>query len=207
MDSETEIDNLIPKNKSKLPKAVYFIIGNEFCERFSFYGMKAILYVYLVTYLKFGETAGISLVHAFTSFAYFCSLIGGVISDSYWGKYKTILYLSIVYSLGSVVMSLTSLPMFGAQWWGPAIGLLLLGFGTGGIKPCVASFGGDQFDPLHVKAIAAFFSMFYFSINAGSVLSMLLTPYMKENVRWYLNLIPALDSQHVIHLLLAFPLS
>jgi solute carrier family 15 oligopeptide transporter 1 len=66
--------------------------------------------------------------------------------------------------------------------WGVALGLFLLGIGTGGIKPCVAAYGGDQFNPTHVKQISLFFSMFYFSINAGSFISMIITPNVREKV-------------------------
>jgi dipeptide/tripeptide permease len=69
--------------------------------------------------------------------------------------------------------------------WGCFIGLILLALGTGGIKPCVSSFGGDQFSPNQVKTIGRFFSVFYFTINAGSVLSMFLTPVLRSNVHCY----------------------
>lgn len=63
-------------------------------------------------------------------------------------------------------------------------GLVLVAFGTGGIKPCVSAFGGDQFDATQIAALALYFSVFYFSINAGSVLSMFITPILRHNVHW-----------------------
>jgi dipeptide/tripeptide permease len=114
--------------------------------------------------------------------------IGGIISDSYWGKFKTILILSLVYCLGSIVLAVTSFPALSGhppKPYGAFIGLSLLAFGTGGIKPCVSSFGGDQFHPSQVKELATYFSVFYFSINAGSVLSMFITPILRSNVHWY----------------------
>lgn len=66
------------------------------------------------------------------------------------------------------------------------IGLILIGIGSGGIKPCVAAFGGDQFKiPEQAKQLASFFSFFYFSINAGSLISTTLTPILREDVHCF----------------------
>lgn len=66
------------------------------------------------------------------------------------------------------------------------LGLLLIAIGTGGIKPCVSAFGGDQFKlPQQQDQLAKFFSIFYFSINAGSLISTLLTPVLRENVKCF----------------------
>jgi dipeptide/tripeptide permease len=110
-------------------------------------------------------------------------IVGGILSDSWLGKFWTILFLSIVYCIGSIILAVTSLP--GATGdppkpWGCFLGLALLAFGTGGIKPCVSSFGGDQFHTTQTKTIAIFFSVFYFMVNAGSVLSMWITPILRS---------------------------
>lgn len=63
------------------------------------------------------------------------------------------------------------------------LGLLFIAIGTGGIKPCVSSFGGDQFVlPQQTKQLGQFFSIFYFSINAGSLISTYLTPILRLDV-------------------------
>ena len=93
---------------------------------------------------------------------------------------RTILYVSLVYALGNIIVSLTSFPPFGAgEIPGPMIGLFLIALGTGGIKPCVSAFGGDQIGAGQTKLIQRFFSVFYFAINAGSLLSMLITPVLR----------------------------
>ena len=77
-------------------------------------------------------------------------------------------------------MSITSLPPLGAgEIAGPMIGLFLIALGTGGIKPCVSAFGGDQFTSDQSHLLQSFFSVFYFAINAGSLLSMLITPVLR----------------------------
>jgi len=162
------------------PAAVFFIVSNEFCERFSYYGMKAILILYLTMYCKLEQNDAISIAHGFNMVCYLMPLAGAILADSYIGKYKTIVYISMIYSVGNAVMAVTALPAVGqGQMWGPALGLLLIGVGTGGIKPCVAAFGGDQFSENEEGKLGSFFSLFYFSINAGSVLSMLITPFLR----------------------------
>lgn len=109
-------------------------------------------------------------------------------SDSLLGKYWTILSLSIVYCFGSIILAGTSFPGITGtppSPWGCFLGLTLLALGTGGIKPCVSSFGGDQFFRNQVATIALFFTVFYFTINAGSVLSMFITPLLRSDVHCY----------------------
>eukprot|EP01114_Cavostelium_apophysatum_P016447 TRINITY_DN4682_c0_g1_i1.p1 TRINITY_DN4682_c0_g1~~TRINITY_DN4682_c0_g1_i1.p1 ORF type:complete len:512 (+),score=76.92 TRINITY_DN4682_c0_g1_i1:149-1684(+) len=174
--------------KSSYPTSVYFILANEVCERFSFYGMKAVLYLYLNEYLHFSKENSYSIYHAFILIAYLFPILGGVLSDAYLGKYRTILYLSIVYALGSIAMSVTAIPGITGNpphWWGITIGLPLIAFGTGGIKPCVSAFGGDQFTVDQEDMLATFFNFFYLSINIGSVASIFLTPLLRIHVGYY----------------------
>ncbi|KAJ3086302.1 hypothetical protein HK102_013308, partial [Quaeritorhiza haematococci] len=99
-------------------------------------------------------------------------------------RFPKSVFFIIVYAVGSLVLAVTAIPgVTGVppHWWGLALGLGLISFGTGGIKPCVSAFGGDQFDPrTQVREIGMFFSMFYFAINCGSVFSMLLTPVLRQ---------------------------
>eukprot|EP01087_Luapelamoeba_hula_P015645 TRINITY_DN4699_c0_g1_i1.p1 TRINITY_DN4699_c0_g1~~TRINITY_DN4699_c0_g1_i1.p1 ORF type:complete len:563 (-),score=65.16 TRINITY_DN4699_c0_g1_i1:195-1883(-) len=165
------------------PPAIKFIMGNEACERFSFYGLKAILAIYLHKYLLFSEDRSTFIIHAWIFVAYSFTVVGGYISDTWLGKFKTIIYVSLVYCLGSLTLSLTALP--GAtgdppHWWGAALGLGLVAFGTGGIKPCVASFVGDQFVKGQEHLLPSVFAIFYFCINLGSLFSTILTPLLRE---------------------------
>lgn len=170
---------------STFPRSIYYIVGNEFCERFSFYGMKAILPIYLTAKLGFGEDRATTLIHTFNFAAYFFTILGAWLADSGGakGKYQTILWLSGVYAIGSSILAISSaIPSVATL--GMTVGLTLLAMGTGGIKPCVSSFGGDQFEPSQREQIARFFSLFYFAINAGSVLSMLITPILRQDLHW-----------------------
>lgn len=122
------------------------------------------------------------IFHLSSMSVYLCSLLGAIIADSFWGKYSTILWLSIVYVIGSSVVALGSVEV----WDMPAneltmIGLLLIAIGSGGIKPCVSAFGGEQFKlPEQAAQLAKFFPMFYFAINVGSVLTTFITPLLRN---------------------------
>uniref|UniRef100_A0A8C6LJ12 Solute carrier family 15 member 2 n=1 Tax=Nothobranchius furzeri TaxID=105023 RepID=A0A8C6LJ12_NOTFU len=164
------------------PLSICFIVVNEFCERFSYYGMKAVLTLYFLSYLKWDKDLSTAVYHAFSGLCYFTPILGALIADSWLGKFKTIIYLSIVYVIGHVIKSVGAIPTVGNKDVHIALsmlGLILIAFGTGGIKPCVAAFGGDQFDEDSMKERQKFFSIFYMSINAGSLLSTVITPVLR----------------------------
>ncbi|XP_026231342.1 solute carrier family 15 member 2 [Anabas testudineus] len=170
------------------PTSICFIVVNEFCERFSYYGMKAVLTLYFVSYLGWDPDLSTAVYHAFSGLCYFTPILGALIADSWLGKFKTIIYLSVVYVIGHVVKSVGAIPTVGNKEMHIALsmlGLILIAFGTGGIKPCVAAFGGDQFDEENVSERQKFFSIFYMSINAGSLLSTVITPILRGDVQCF----------------------
>ncbi|KAJ8255438.1 hypothetical protein GJAV_G00204880 [Gymnothorax javanicus] len=170
------------------PLSIAFIVVNEFCERFSYYGMKAVLTLYFIHYLHWDEDLSTAVYHAFSSLCYFTPVLGALIADSWLGKFKTIIYLSILYVIGHVIKSLGAIPDVGDPTTHIVLSLLGLGLialGTGGIKPCVAAFGGDQFEEEYTEERRKFFSIFYMSINAGSVLSTLITPILRADVQCF----------------------
>ncbi len=183
-----------PVQSSEMPKGIPYIVGNEAAERFSFYGMKTILFVFMTEYLRTsgGEpafatpTQGREWVSWFVASAYFFPVIGAIISDALIGKYRTILWLSIVYCLGHLSLALIDLPPAMLQatfepkvWLG--VGLSLVAIGSGGIKPCVSANVGDQFGKSNQHLMSKVFGWFYFSINFGSFFSTLLTPWLLKN--------------------------
>lgn len=163
--------------KAKLPPQIPFIIGNEAAERFSFYGMRNVLTNFLVGYLLIGlaeperQAAAKEVFHVFVMGVYFFPLLGGWLSDRYLGKYRTIFWLSLVYCVGQVLLaaSVESKPGFYA-------GLFLIALGSGGIKPCVSAFVGDQFDQSNKHLAKLVFDAFYWIINFGSFFASLLIP-------------------------------
>src|SRR5882724_1058175 len=103
-----------PLKTDRMPPGIPFIVGNEAAERFNFYGMRAILVVFMTKYLvdRSGALAPMSdndasaAYHWFQSASYFIPLIGAIVSDAFWGKYPTILRISLVYCAGSLVLAL-----------------------------------------------------------------------------------------------------
>ena len=171
-----------PDPKTPIPKQIPFIIGNEGCERFSFYGMRNILTVFLVSsllvHLPAADRAGAAkdVFHTFVIGVYFFPLLGGWIADRFFGKYNVIFWLSLVYCLGQLCLALfvDSRPGF-------YTGLCLIAIGSGGIKPCVSSFVGDQFDQTNKHRAKVVFDAFYWIINFGSFFASLLMPiFLKQ---------------------------
>ncbi len=158
---------------NKFPTQIKYIVGNEICERFSFYGMKAILVVFMTDYLMKSNADAKTDYHLFVQWCYFLPLLGGWLADKYLGKYKTIVWLSLVYCVGHLFLAL-----FENQPAGFAMGLGLIALGAGGIKPCVSAHVGDQFNESNKHLLDRIFSIFYFSINFGAFFSTLLTPVL-----------------------------
>ena len=171
-----------PWPSTQAPPGIPFIIGNEGAERFSFYGMRAILVVFMTQYLMnasgelelMGEAEAKGWFHLFVSAVYFLPLLGALISDGLLGKYRTIIALSIVYCFGHLVLAIDHTRL------GLAMGLALIAIGSGGIKPCVSAHLGDQFGPSNQHLLGKLFGWFYFSINLGSFLSILATPWLMD---------------------------
>ncbi|XP_068038579.1 solute carrier family 15 member 1 isoform X2 [Anomalospiza imberbis] len=175
------------------PLSIFFIVINEFCERFSYYGMKAVLTLYFTRFLHWEDNFATAIYHTFVALCYLTPILGAIIADSWLGKFKTILYLSIVYAIGQAVLSVGSIndltdhnhdgtpDTIAVNIALSIVGLILIALGTGGIKPCVSAFGGDQFEDDQEKQRSTFFSLFYLSINAGSLLSTLVTPTIRAS--------------------------
>jgi dipeptide/tripeptide permease len=124
---------------------ILYILITETVERFVYYGFRAILVFYLMKELQYTETIAIALYGYNSSLSYFTPIIGAYIADRYIGRYYTILYFSILYICGLLILTIaTTVQILIYKRILSFIGLLLICCGTGGIKPCVSSFGADQ---------------------------------------------------------------
>lgn len=161
----------------RMPRQIPYIIANEGCERFSFYGMRNILTPFLIsTLLLFVPMAdraseAKNVFHTFVIGVYFFPLLGGWIADRFFGKYNTVFWLSLVYCAGHACLA-----AFDDNVRGFYFGLFLIALGSGGIKPLVASFVGDQFDQTNKHKAKLVFDAFYWMINVGSFFASLLMP-------------------------------
>ena len=163
----------------RMPAGIPYIISNEFAERFCFYGINSILTIYLVQFMHFTDAKGASWQSLFKSGAYFFPMIGAIVSDVFWGKFRTIMTFSLVYCAGCV-----SLALFSGTPAAVGLGLFMVAFGTGGIKPCVSTNVGDQFTSKNQHLIERAFSWFYLAINAGSSISIWFCPVLLNNPRF-----------------------
>jgi POT family proton-dependent oligopeptide transporter len=165
------------------PPGIPYIIGNEVAERFSYYGMRAVLVVFMTQYLMgaAGRPAPMSpdeakgWFHLFVSATYFTPILGALLADGVLGKYRTILLLSLVYCLGHVALALDDTRA------GLLVGQSLIALGAGGIKPCVSAHVGDQFADTNRHLLSRVYGWFYFAINLGAFGSMLATPWLLEH--------------------------
>lgn len=164
----------------EMPPGIPFIVANEAAERFSYYGMRAILVVFMTRYLSdslgrpdpMTEEEAKGWFHLFVSAVYLTPLLGALLADGLWGKYRTIVTLSLVYCLGHFVLALD------ATRTGLLLGQSLIALGAGGIKPCVSAHLGDQFGASNRHLLGRAFGWFYFAINLGAFTAMLVTPYL-----------------------------
>ena len=175
-----------PPNITTMPPGVPFIIGNEAAERFSFYGMRSILIIFMTHYLVTSGGAPDHMSDAearqnfalFVSAVYFLPILGAILAEGFIGKYQTIFWLSIVYCFGHFALALNDTRL------GLIIGLGLIAFGAGGIKPCVSANVGDQFGESNKHLLSKVFGWFYFSINAGSFISTIACPFLLADPRF-----------------------
>jgi POT family proton-dependent oligopeptide transporter len=173
-----------PLASTKIPDGIPFIVANEAAERFSYYGMRAILVIFMTRYLMdatgqlaiLTEQEAQGYFHLFVSAVYFMPILGALLADGFLGKYQTIIILSLIYCLGHFALALDHTLM------GLFIGQGLIAVGAGGIKPCVSSHLGDQFGVSNQHLLSRVFSWFYISINLGAFAAMLIMPWLLENL-------------------------
>ncbi len=167
------------QDNNKMPSSIKYIVSNELAERFCYYGINSILAVYLTSYLHYTESSAVATQSMFKVGAFFFPLVGAVVADALWGKFKTIVVFSSIYAAGCAALAL-----FGTTELALGASLFFIGFGTGGIKPCVSTNVGDQFTSKNSHLIERAFSFFYLAINLGSSFSIYLCPELLDDPNW-----------------------
>jgi proton-dependent oligopeptide transporter, POT family len=162
---------------SRYPRAIKYILGNEACERFSFYGMSTILVPYMQQYLGWQRNRAEGVYHDFVAAAYAMTVVGAWLSDRFFGRYRTILWLSFGYVAGHAVLAAGDLAP-SARAAILFIGMTLIVIGQSGIKPNLSAFVGDQFSQEQAGLLDRVYSLFYVAINIGSAASQIATPWL-----------------------------
>ncbi|HEY2082564.1 MAG TPA: MFS transporter [Verrucomicrobiae bacterium] len=172
---------------NRWPPQIKYIVGNEACERFSYYGMRSILAGYITGQIVKGglgqsDDTATSIIHLFVFVNYFMPLLGAWLSDKVVGRYHTILWVSLFYCAGHGVLACSDFThTVSGKMILLCVGLALIAFGSGGIKPCVSAFMGDQFKPEQSHLLQKAYGAFYWSINLGSFFSFLVIPWIKNH--------------------------
>ena len=170
----------VVQQKKGHPKGLYLLFFTEMWERFSYYGMRAILILYLTKKLMEGglgmdEKYAMLLYGYFTGFVYFTPLIGGWLADRYLGKRLAVM-------IGGVTMMLGQFTLFGLNsTTGLYIGLLLLIIGNGFFKPNISTLVGGLYKDGDSRRDAAF-TIFYMGINLGAMIAPLVIGVVTDNM-------------------------
>lgn len=167
-----------------LPAQSKYIVGNEACERFSFYGMRSILVAYMTGMLLMSKNEATEVVHLFIACTYLLPLLGAWLADRFLGRYRTIISISLFYCLGNAVLAMADFAGdVETRKWILFIGLTIIAIGAGGIKPCVSAFVGDQVPEgeKNGPTMTRLYAAFYWSVNLGSFFSFLVIPWVRQN--------------------------
>lgn len=159
------------------PTGFWFFFWGELAERCSYYGMRAILALYMADELGFGQDHANGMMHSFIAACYLLPLAGGFVADRYFGKYWTIVGFSIPYIIGQLLIGIENAVFL-------VLSLTLLAMGSGVIKPNISTLMGltyDQQRPGLDKLRSDAFAWFYFSINIGAALSSFAVPVIRSH--------------------------
>ncbi|CAF2518636.1 unnamed protein product [Rotaria sp. Silwood2] len=203
----------------RIPLSVWLIVICELCERFSFYGISGLFQNYIQFPLPTandtqpgaldrGQQTATALTMFFRFFAYITPIVGAILADQFWGKYKAIIVSCVVYMAGLIILLLTSIPPSidkGVAFPGLIIAMVILGFGTGGVKSNVSPLMAEQYSRTKpiitvIKGkrkiinpsvtMQSMFNWFYWAINIGSLSLIATTNIEKYHSFWLAYLLP-----------------
>jgi POT family proton-dependent oligopeptide transporter len=161
------------------PRGLSTLFFTEMWERFSYYGMRAFLILYMVHVLGFDDKRAGSVYGTYTASAWAAAIFGGIIADRWLGQYKSVLIGGIIIALGHFTLAFHPLPFFYA-------GLAFIVVGTGLLKPNVSGIVGSLYDAKDARRDAGF-SIFYMGINLGAALGPFVAGYLAQRVDWHLG--------------------
>ncbi|XP_023887644.2 protein NRT1/ PTR FAMILY 5.4 [Quercus suber] len=189
-DGQKETRLVSTKQKSSRGgwNAAIFVIFVEMAERFAYYGLAGNLITYLTNELHEPLTTAAKNVNTWIGVSTLFPILGAFIADSYLGRFNTIIISSVIFLLGTVLLTL-SVSVFPLHLRKAMsfLALYILSVGEGGHKPCVQTFAADQFDevtPEEKKAKSSFFNWWYLGIVAAATSASLVVIYVQDNIGW-----------------------
>lgn len=161
-----------PAQSTSHPPGLFVLFTTEMWERFAYYGMRAILKLYMAKALLFDEKFSSEIYGSYTGLVYLTPLLGGYIADRYWGNRRSIMVGGLLMALGqfALFMSASSLGNPGVSHLAFYVGLALMIFGNGFFKPNISSMVGTLYPPADSRIDAAY-TIFYMGINLGAFFS------------------------------------
>lgn len=165
--------------KGKYPRQLHLLFFTEMWERFTFYGNRALLILFMVNYLKFDDAKGNIIYGVYQSLIYAMPVLGGFIADKILGQRKSILWGGVLVALGSFVMAVPVKESF-------FIGMGIMIVGNGYFKPNISTIVGSLYKDGDGRRDAGF-SYFYMGINIGATLGGLLCGWVGQKINWHLG--------------------
>jgi len=159
------------------PRQLYLLFFTEMWERFSFYGMKALLLAYMVTQLKFDEPKGYAILGSYAALVYTMPMFGGMLADRFLGYRKAITFGGILMTIGHLVLAIP-------QGWSFFYGMAFIICGNGFFKPNISSLVGTLYKENDPRRDSAF-SIFYMGINLGAMIGGVLCGYVGQRINWH----------------------
>jgi POT family proton-dependent oligopeptide transporter len=182
--------NIFTRFFTSHPTGFWFFFWGELAERSCYYGMRAILFLYVANELNFGDDDAGTIVSLYIAACYFLPLIGGYLADNFFGKYWTIVGFSVPYIIGQLLLSVDSQQVFGiSPRYFLFVSLALLAMGSGVIKPNISTLMGltyDQYRPGQTQLRSDAFSLFYMAINLGAFASSLVVPWLRSHYGYHI---------------------
>ena len=166
------------------PKGLYMLFFAEMWERFSFYGMRALLIFYLTQHWLFSDGESTVIYGAYGSLVYITPVLGGWLADRYLGQRKAVLFGGILLTLGHLAMAVEGdggqgSPAINVFW----LALALIIVGSGFLKANISVMVGQLYKLTDVRRDAAY-TIFYMGINAGAAFGVILAGYLGQTVGW-----------------------
>ncbi len=165
------------------PRGLATLFFTEMWERFSYYGMRALLLLFMVAAIEDGgmgldEKTGGAVYGLYTMFVYLLALPGGWLADKFFGLRKSVFYGGCLITLGHFCLAFPFTQTF-------FIGLLFIVMGTGLLKPNISSLVGELYPITDQAKRDSGFSIFYMGINIGATIAPIITSYLGENINWH----------------------
>ena len=161
------------------PRGLVTLFFTETWERFSYYGMRGFLILYMVHALGFDDRHAGSVYGTYTGSVWFAAIFGGIIADRWLGHYRSVLFGGIIIALGHFTLAFSALPFFYA-------GLSLVVIGTGLLKPNVSTLVGSLYESGDERRDAGF-SIFYMGINLGAFFGPVIAGYFAQAIDWHIG--------------------